>query len=219
MKGLKRFVSVLLVLCTIITTAGTIPAYANTKQIQEDWFAEMNSQYVWKNKALVLGGNECVAVANHYMQKIFGTNWYNIYRADFAKQIYASTSNAYFEKIPQTPLGIPQKGDIVVWNASLGGGAGHIAVVESADINTITVIEQNGNRITRRWVTRHTYGNYAHVIGWLRPKPEKVIGGYPAPPQNPKQPFDEVSEGHFLDGEHYIIPVSSHNKVLATWDN
>ena len=220
MKMIKKFLSAIVVLCMLPMAIGIIPAQAMPKQIQEDWFVEIERDYLNKEKALYLGGNQCVALSNHYMQKIFGVAWNKIYSAWYAKDIYAAASGAYFEKIPQTPEGIPQKGDIIVFKASINGGAGHIAVVESANINTITVIEQNGP--SGRWVKRYTYKNYAHVLGWLRPRAEKVVGGYPIPPvvatTLPKQQFYERSDEHILNGEYYIVPYSHTGKVLAAWD-
>jgi peptidoglycan hydrolase-like protein with peptidoglycan-binding domain len=68
---------------------------------------------------------------------------------------------------------LPVPGDVIVWDASRPntGGAGHTAVVISADhlTGTFVVFEQNApnkGALPRIW----TYDNYDHVSGWLHPK-------------------------------------------------
>lgn len=68
-----------------------------------------------------------------------------------------------------TPSFLAKPGDIVVWNANLGGGYGHTAVVISATLYSITVIEQNwlgGGADKTEFATRrtHTYDNADHFI-------------------------------------------------------
>lgn len=77
----------------------------------------------------------------------------------------------YFDRIANNtsdPNQLPQKGDVIVWQASFSPPYGHTALVISANSAGVTVLEQNGNNPggnayikTRNWVG---------VSGWLRPK-------------------------------------------------
>src|SRR3990167_7524815 len=33
----------------------------------------------------------------------------------------------YYKQVANTPTGVPEKGDIVLWNSGAGGGFGHVA--------------------------------------------------------------------------------------------
>jgi len=83
-----------------------------------------------------------------------------------AKDIYANAGSEY-EKIPNTPEGVPQLGDIIVWNGRMGGGYGHIAIVEKATVDSFTSFDQNYPTGSAPRLVEHTYSS---VIGWLRPK-------------------------------------------------
>jgi hypothetical protein len=67
---------------------------------------------------------------------------------------------------------IPKPGDVVVFDGRFGGGYGHIAIVIKADINTLTVFEQNaglgigGGSGDQCKIT--TYPNYRGVYGFIR---------------------------------------------------
>jgi hypothetical protein len=126
-------------------------------------------------------GYQCKDVIDDYVMAIFpGTSWVNTIRPGDAKVCFDNSNPEYFEKIRYSQGLIPRRGDIIVWNGNLGGGAGHIAVIEGASASGFDVIEQNG-----LWVTydangnvinpgkpayRQHYTNYGNVIGTLRPK-------------------------------------------------
>lgn len=84
----------------------------------------------------------------------------------------------YYDRIannPNDPNQVPQRGDIIVWDYSSpgSGGAGHIAIVLSADTNGFTSLDQN-------WVpqiTKQINHNYNYIQGWLRPKGEDMVDG------------------------------------------
>lgn len=83
-----------------------------------------------------------------------------------AKDLFANASDSHYVKIKNTPSGVPMFGDVITWNSNLGGGFGHTAVVISADLNKVTVFEQNTNPKAPHVATY----NYNNVIGWFRPK-------------------------------------------------
>lgn len=72
-----------------------------------------------------------------------------------------------WERYANTPDFIPKPGDVVSWDSSWGGGAGHVAIVLSATVNSLTVMEQNGTNHTP--THQKTYNSYSHVQGFNRP--------------------------------------------------
>ncbi|MFW6773263.1 CHAP domain-containing protein [Nocardioides sp. CPCC 205120] len=82
--------------------------------------------------------------------------------------LYGSNGNARaFERhanVSTDPSSVPRAGDLLVWDTSWGGGYGHIAIVLSANWNTVTVLQQNPGAANVA-----TY-DYRGVMGWLRPR-------------------------------------------------
>jgi hypothetical protein len=89
----------------------------------------------------------------------------------YAYQAFANPKEItyqYFDLIPNTPDGIPQDGDIVVWKATSGNVAGHIAVaLGGGTTSKFKCFEQNSPLGTSAHVGEKSYTN---VLGWLRPK-------------------------------------------------
>ena len=71
-----------------------------------------------------------------------------------------------FEIIPNTPTGVPQAGDIMVWSAAYGP-AGHTAIVTQGDALAFKAFSQNDP--TGSPCVERIYG-YNKVLGWLRSK-------------------------------------------------
>src|SRR3990172_58394 len=83
----------------------------------------------------------------------------------------------FYEKIINTPTGVPQLGDVIVWGTKYGQW-GHIAIcTDIASTTGFTSFDQNDPYKSRCHFQPHTYTG---VLGWLRPKnlpvvdPEKV---------------------------------------------
>lgn len=153
----------------------------------------MNKFDEWLKNAIGRGmnpdgayGYQCKDVADDYSTWLFG-NWQNTIRPANAKDAFAKANPDYFIKIANNlndPNLIPQPGDIIIWGASQANPYGHIAVVESADTTGVVVIEQDGfNNTTPAYRAKRGY-IYAGMpcIGWLRPRPEKIIGYTPPAP-------------------------------------
>lgn len=71
-------------------------------------------------------------------------------------------------QIPNTPTGVPEKGDIVIWNAKIGSGSGHIAIAKGVgDTSNFDSMDQNWPVGSGCHFQAHNYNN---VIGWLRAK-------------------------------------------------
>jgi hypothetical protein len=73
---------------------------------------------------------------------------------------------AGFDRIANTPAGVPEPGDIVIWGHRVGE-FGHIAVFVSGDANAFVSFDQNwpvGSRCHRQ---AH---DYTGVLGWFHPQ-------------------------------------------------
>lgn len=129
-------------------------------------------------------GLQCKDVIDDYCLWLFN-DWVNTIRPANAKEAFANSNEEYFEKIvnnPNDPNLIPQRGDIIIWGAMSGNPYGHIAVVAGADANGVDVIEQDGFlQVPARLYHRPYVLAGGAVIGWLRPRPEKIIGYTPEP--------------------------------------
>ena len=78
----------------------------------------------------------------------------------------------HFELIPNTPNGVPQEGDMVIWGTSIGI-AGHVAIATGyGDANGFKSMDQNWPSGTICHFQDHTYNG---VIGWLRPRQLHVV--------------------------------------------
>lgn len=102
-------------------------------------------------------------------------------RHSLAYQVYSNpveTTNQFFNIYPNTPEGVPQAGDIVIFGTQVGP-AGHCCIASgNGDINSFESFDQNwntqsdfhvdsnGNHIPYSHLVIH---NYSGVLGWLRP--------------------------------------------------
>lgn len=84
-----------------------------------------------------------------------------------AKDIWTGVTNG-FEKIANTPTGVPSVGDIMIWGSKYGP-YGHVAIVTSADINRFTCFSQNDPSGTL--CGYKNYLTYGPTLGWLHPIP------------------------------------------------
>jgi len=116
----------------------------------------------WNGKYCEVAGsanaiNQCTDLCNAYLRdvlKLSIVEWTNA--IDFPSKLTES-----HEWIPNTPDGIPQLGDLIVW----GKGAGHIAIFLSGTVSKFTSFEQNYPTGSPCHAQGHTYAN---VLGWLR---------------------------------------------------
>jgi hypothetical protein len=110
-------------------------------------------------------GYQCVDLAQFWAANFgyprFTGNAINIY----------NEAGGDYEQIANTPSGVPNPGDLVVWgeNAEAGtGAAGHVGIFVSGNATTLTVFNQNAPVGTPCHV--QAWKNYAGIVGWLRPK-------------------------------------------------
>lgn len=129
-------------------------------------FDEFLAQYNGKTNVGNTTANkgQCVGLASVWIDILGGPHVWGD-----AKDMYANADPNFFEKIPNTPTGVPQKGDIVIWNGTFNRGPGHVAVATGkGDTKSFEVFEQN-NPLGSNCHLR-TYSNYNYVTGWLRPR-------------------------------------------------
>lgn len=111
---------------------------------------------------------QCVDLVNQYIVEVLGLT--PVIGTD-AKDFPSRFTTGEFAFIPNTPEGVPEEGDIVVWNGKVGGGAGHIAVFLEGNASKFTSLDQNWSQKQRVTTESH---NYTNVSGWLRPKKDHM---------------------------------------------
>ena len=84
-----------------------------------------------------------------------------------AYEIWDTYLKDYFERISNTPDGVPELGDIVIWSKNAGGGYGHVGVFNSGNLDSFVSFDQNWPVGSLCHFQNH---NYTNVLGWLRPK-------------------------------------------------
>ena len=118
-------------------------------------------------------GAQCVDLMRAYTKEVHGLSPYvAIPTRGNAKDIYKNYVSGGYRKINNTPTGVPKRGDIVffktsLWFPYLYGIAGHVAVVESANINNMIVFEQNYPTGRPCRFAKHSYKD---CLGWLTKK-------------------------------------------------
>lgn len=135
------------------------------------FFDTFEGLWVETNRGTDLSTNQqCVDLWRAYNRKvinapdIFGNppDIWNKYQADF------------YDKIPNTPTGVPQLGDVIIWSKTYGG-IGHIAIcTDIANTKTFTSFDQNDPVGEPCHYQPHTYTG---VLGWLRPKNQSALVG------------------------------------------
>jgi len=104
---------------------------------------------------------QCADLSNKYIVEclglpaIIGTN-----AQDFPKKCGSN-----FKYIENTPEGIPQKGDLVIWSSA--DNVGHIAIFIDGDANKFNSFDQNYPTGSACHIQSHTYLR-PKVIGWMR---------------------------------------------------
>lgn len=115
-------------------------------------------------------GFQCMDLMHFYCKDVLGIADGKVLAAPTAAQVFSNFANIkgneLFDKIDNTPDGVPQAGDIMFWNTSVGS-AGHVAVFISGNANSFKSFDQNWPVGSKCHVQDHTYKG---VAGWLRKK-------------------------------------------------
>lgn len=116
-------------------------------------------------------GDQCMDLMHQYCVEVLGLTDGRILSAPAAKDVW--NTNVYgkdkFTAIINTPTGVPNKGDIILFGTEVGP-YGHVAIVISATVNSFVSFDQNWNGHQYCERITHTYGGPQGVLGWLRYK-------------------------------------------------
>ena len=139
----------------------------------DEFFTKHNGKYVDYDGRY---GFQCVDLVRQYINEVLGWAPYTaLPTTGAAKNIFKNFpdgGNKYFQKIKNTPEGIPQKGDIVFFKTSywypwLYGWAGHVEIVSVAWLIGLNDFSQNWPSGSFCKFVNRTYKN---CLGWLRPR-------------------------------------------------
>lgn len=75
----------------------------------------------------------------------------------------------FYTRIPNTITAVPQKGDVMIWDAYSGNPYGHVSIYLSGNVFWFTSLDQNYPTLSKVTKTRHNYLR-PKVVGWLRPR-------------------------------------------------
>lgn len=112
-------------------------------------------------------GFQCMDLAHQYANEVCG---HDFAPAPAAKDVWNQDPSGY-DKIANTPEGVPTKGDIMIWGVGVGP-YGHIAVFDHGDTNTFTSFDQNWPLNSLCHLQNH---NYNGVLGWFHPQNSAII--------------------------------------------
>lgn len=135
-KKFKKVMSVLLAVVISLSVIVFVPIQASALTQGEviDWMNSKNGTTIYD------GGNQCVAAFNSYL-RLFGiSNPISCYPVSYAYQIFNYDAPGGWQKIWGS--GNYQVGDVVVWDSSVGRGAGHVGMVYSTD-GAVKIFDQN----------------------------------------------------------------------------
>lgn len=161
-------------------------------------------------------GGQCVDLARFYWKEVCGISqpkgvtgakdfWTN-FETD-------SNLNQNFTKVLNTPDGVPESGDVMIWGAKYGP-YGHIAIVTEANTKTFTCFSQNDPVGTPCSIK--TYSNWTQILGWFHPiKESNSYRGYDLNnTDSMKVAVDKLCD--ILDGKY--ISIDDHNKIINELD-
>lgn len=108
-------------------------------------------------------GFQCMDLAQQYVTECLGNPTLG---GPNAIDCWNNFQKDKYDKVPNTPTGVPLPGDILIWSQGVGQ-YGHIAVFQSGDVNRFTSFDQNWPLGSVAHLQPH---NYNYLLGWLHPK-------------------------------------------------
>lgn len=109
-------------------------------------------------------GAQCVDLARFYIHEVWEV--FQFPPVVGAKDIWEAIDESIYTKIPNSPEGVPEKGDVIVWDGRMGGGYGHVGIFDRGDVNQFWSFDQNWPTGTPSSIQYHK--NYYAVKGWFR---------------------------------------------------
>ena len=110
-------------------------------------------------------GGQCVDLYRQYVKDVL--DYPQSPGVGGAAEIWHSADPDLYDFIENSPSGIPEKGDIIIFDRDVGGGFGHVCIFIEGDVSSFTSLDQNWPTLDKVTKTKHNYNN---VIGWLHPK-------------------------------------------------
>jgi len=128
-------------------------------------------------------GDQCMDLMHQYIVEVLGLTDGRILAAPIARTVFENFpniyGNQYFDRIYNSPTGVPKDGDIIFWKDPYGWYynsvnkryeyAGHVAISKGSNVNNVVGFEQNNPPGTKCHIQIHT-DLYRGVLGWLHPK-------------------------------------------------
>jgi len=108
---------------------------------------------------------QCVDLYRQYVKEVLG--YPQSPGVTGAKDIWDSYLKEYFEQIKNTPTGVPNYGDIIIWGSTYGT-YGHVAVCISGNTSSFVAFSQNDP--AGSLCVLKEYKSYRGVLGWLHPQ-------------------------------------------------
>lgn len=157
-------------------------------------------------------GGQCTDLYRQYVQEVL--NFPQSPGVQGAKDIWDSYLTDYYDRIPNTPEGVPQAGDIMIWGSKYGP-YGHVAIILSANTSSFTCFSQNDPVGSLCVVKKYTA--WSTLLGWLRPKQKSSIyRGYDLNNSDSmKICVDKMVE--IMEGKY--ISIDEHNKIINELDS
>lgn len=150
-------------------------------------------------------GAQCVDLFNYYNQQVVGAPWIGTPTTGGAVDLWndfdSGAGPQFYRKIANTPEGVPQFGDVVIWDQNVPGvtgPAGHVGIFTYGDANSFTSFDENYP--TGSACHHQFHPSYKGVLGWLRPLANDPVAAPPAPepapvvPETPPAPSPSVPE-------------------------
>ena len=120
-------------------------------------------------------GPQCFDLLHYYCVEVLGLTDGRILAAPAAKDIYNKYENLLghelFDKIVNTPPGVPKEGDIVIFSS---GQYGHVCIFIEGNTKTFKSFDQNFPTSSPCHVQEHSY---SYCLGWLRFKGQPDLQG------------------------------------------
>lgn len=125
----------------------------------------------WTGKTVDTDGvypNQCMDLMHQYLIDMFGITNPQVLSTPSAYLVYTNfdnmTGKEQFDRIANTPDGVPQKGDIVFFGTQIGQW-GHVCIFVDGDSNSFRSFDANWPTGSLPHIQTH---NYTGVLGWLR---------------------------------------------------
>ena len=135
-----------------------------SKERVEDFFEKYNNKYVDYDGFY---GTQCVDLVQYYNKEVVGGSFL---AGEGAADIWKTYPKDKYKRRENTPEGVPEKGDIVIWDRIPNNkySYGHIAIFNKGNVHEFTAFAQNRPQGSPSHFQYEQ--NYHLVLGWLRPK-------------------------------------------------